>query len=152
MIIDALKVRFLEDVIVEVTFQDGRIIRYDMSKMFSKYPQLEELRRNRKLFESGYLDPGGYAIIWNDDLDFSAMSIYECGELVGYTETTINQQIGVLLIKTREKLGITQIELSRLSHIDQGDISKIERGLGNPTISKINKLFKAMGKDIKISL
>ena len=152
MIIDALKVRFLEDVIVEVTFQDGKIIRYDMSKMFSKYPQLEELRRNRKLFESGYLDPGGYAIIWNDDLDFSAMSIYECGELVGYTETTINQQIGVLLIKTREKLGITQIELSRLSHIDQGDISKIERGLGNPTISKINKLFKAMGKDIKISL
>ncbi|MBO4682470.1 MAG: DUF2442 domain-containing protein [Bacilli bacterium] len=152
MIIDAIKVRFLEDVVVELTFQDGKIVRYDMSKMFSKYPQLEELRRNRKLFENGYLDPGGYAIIWNDDLDFSAMSIYECGELVGYAETTINQQIGVLLTKTREELKITQIELSRLSHIDQGDISKIERGLGNPTISKINKLFKAMGKDIKVSL
>jgi len=152
MFIDAIKVKFLEDVSVEVTFQDGKIIRYDLAKMFSKYPQLEELRNNRKLFESGRLDNGGYAIIWNDNLDFSTMSIYECGELVGHEETTINQQIGVLITKTREELGITQIELARLSHIDQGDISKIERGLGNPTISKINKLFQSMGKEIKLSL
>ena len=42
----ATKVRFLEDVVREVTFQDGKIIRYDMSQTFDKYPQLEELRRN----------------------------------------------------------------------------------------------------------
>ena len=148
----ATKVRFLEDVTVELIYQDGKIIRYDMSKMFSKYPQLEELRRNRKLFESGYLDPGGYGVVWNDELDFDATGIYEDGIVVGQVKTTINQQIGMLLMKTREELNITQTELAKKTHIDQGDISKIEKGIGNPTIAKIDKLFKALGKDIYLAL
>ena len=152
MFINAINVRFLEEVIVEMTFQDGKVIRYDMSKMFSKYPQLKELENNRPLFESGHLDSGGYAVIWNDELDFSAMSIYECGEVVGEVETSINQKIGILLIKTRDELGITQKELAKLSNIDQGDISKIERGYGNPTLAKINKLFNALGKNINLSI
>lgn len=152
MIICATKVRFLEDVVVEMTFQDGKIVRYDMARMFDKYPQLQELKTNRALFEQGRLDPGGYGVIWNDELDFSAMSVYECGEVVGQEAISINQQIGVLLLTTREALGITQTELARKSRIDQGDISKIERGLGNPTLSKISKLFHALGKEIALSI
>ena len=146
----ATKVKFLEDVTVELTYQDGKVIRYDMSQMFSKYPQLEELRRNRKLFESGYLDPGGYGVVWNDELDFDATGIYEDGIVVGQVKTTINQQIGMLLMKTREELNITQTELAKKTHIDQGDISKIEKGLGNPTIAKIVRLFEALGKDVSL--
>lgn len=148
----ATKVRFLEDVTLEMTFQDGKIVRYDMSQMFSKYPQLEELRINRSLFENGHLDVGGYAVVWNDDLDFDATSIYEDGVVIGQEETTINQKIGVLLTKAREEMNITQTELSKMSHIDQGDISKIEKGIGNPTIAKINKLFKALGKTISMTI
>ena len=91
----ALKVEFLEDVTLQMTFQDGKVVRYDMSQMFEKYPQLEELRRNRKLFESGHLDLTGFAVIWNDELDFDATSIYDDGEVVGCVETTLNQQIGL---------------------------------------------------------
>ncbi len=152
MHICATKLRFLDDVVLELTYQDGKIIRYDMSAMFSKYPQLMELRDNRELFISGHLDPGGYGVIWNDELDFDASSIYEDGEVVGYEETTINQQIGTLLLKTREEMNVTQTELSKMSHIDQGDISKIEKGIGNPTIAKINKLFKALGRNISLTL
>lgn len=152
MFMNATKVRFLEDVTLELTFQDGKVIRYNMARLFSKYPQLEELRRNRKLFLSGHLDVGGYGVIWNDELDIDATSVYECGEVVGHEDTTINQQIGVLLATTREGQGLTQVELSKLSHVDQGDISKIEKGLGNPTIAKINKLFKALGKSISFTL
>ena len=148
----ALKVDFLEDVTLQVTYQDGKIIKYDMSQMFKKYPQLEELRKNRRLFESGHLDLTGFAIIWNDELDFDATSIYDDGEVVGHVETTFNQQIGFLLAKTRDEMNVTQTELSRKSHIDQGDISKIERGIGNPTIGKISKLFKALGRSISLTL
>lgn len=148
----ATKVKFLDDVLIEMTFQDGKIIQYDMSQMFGKYPQLEELRKDRTLFEGGHLDPGGYSVIWNDELDFDASSIYEDGIVVGREEISVNQQIGVLLAKTREELNITQVELSKLSHIDQGDISKIEKGIGNPTIAKINKLFKSLGKNISLTL
>ena len=148
----ATNVKFLKDVTVEVTYQDGKVVQYDMSQMFKKYPQLEELRINRKLFESGHLDVGGYGIVWNDELDFDATSIYEDGVVVGEVETTINQQIGVLLSKTREELNMTQTELSKKSNIDQGDISKIEKGIGNPTIAKLNKIFKALGKSISLTV
>ena len=144
----ATKVKFLEDVTLELTFQDGKIVRYDMSNMFSKYPQLKELRRNRELFESGYLDIDGCAVIWNDELDFDATSIYFDGVVVGQEDIPLNQKLGFLLYKTREELDVTQMDLARKSHIDQGDISKIERGIGNPTLAKINKLFAALNKKI----
>lgn len=148
----ATSVNFLDDVVLEMTFQDGKVVRFDMSTMFLKFPQLEELRRNRKLFESGHLDPGGFGVIWNDELDFEATSIYDDGEVVGEVETSINQQIGVLLMKTRKEKNVTQCELARLTNIDQGDISKIERGVGNPTIGKLKKLFSALGKTISFTL
>ena len=152
MHIMALSVKFLEDVTLETTFQDGKVIRYDMSKMFDKYPQLEELRTNRALFESGHLDLTGFAVVWNDELDFDATSIYDDGELVDIIETPLNQQIGFLLAKTRDDMNVTQVELSKISHIDQGDISKIERGIGNPTLAKIYKLFKALGKSVSLKI
>lgn len=104
------------------------------------------------MFENGRLDPGGYGVVWNDDLVFDATSIYEDGIVVGQEEISINQQIGVLLAKTRNEMGVTQTKLAKLAHMDQGDISKIEKGLGNPTIAKINKLFKALGKDVRLDL
>lgn len=152
MHIRAVAVTFLKDVTLEVTYIDGKVIRYDMSLMFDKYPQLKELRRDRKLFESGHLDLTGFGIIWNDELDYDVTSIYDDGEVVEVVETSLNQQIGFLLAKTRDEMNITQSELSKKAHIDQGDISKIERGVGNPTIAKINKLFKALGKSVSLTL
>ena len=146
----AIDLKLLEDVILEMTFQDGKVIRYDMSQMFSKYPQFEELRNNRELFLSGHLDVGGYAVVWNNKLDFDSTSIYYDGEVVGQVETPLALQIGFLLAKTRDEMNVTQVELSKKAHIDQGDISKIERGIGNPTLTKINKLFKALGKSLSL--
>ena len=150
MTIYAVDVRFLDDVKLEMTFQDGKVVRYDMSKMFNKYPQLVKLREDRELFINGKLDPGGFGIIWDDELDFDAMSIYEDGEIVGKIKPTLNQAIGVQIAKAREKRGITQVDLSKMSHIDQADISKLEKGQGNPTISKISKILDALDCDLEI--
>lgn len=152
MTISAVDVKFLDDVKLQMTFQDGKVVQYDMSKMFNKYPQLSKLRDNRSLFERGKLDPGGFGIIWNDDLDFDAMSIYEGGEVVGQIRPTFNQAIGVCITKAREEKGLTQTDLAKLSKIDQGDISKLEKGQGNPTIAKITKLLDALDCDIDIVL
>ena len=152
MFYHANKVKFLEGVVVELTFQDGKIIQYDLSQLFSKYPQFKELLSNRALFENGKLDPGGYGVIWNDQLDIDSTAIYYDGVLVGQIDVPMNQSLGVLLAETRESLGITQTELSNMSQIDQGDISRIERGIGNPTIAKIERLFNALGKRISIKI
>ena len=149
MFISATNLIFLDGVKLELTFQDGKIIRFDLSSLFDKISSLKELQ-NRELFLSGYLDKGGYGIIWTDEVDIDTMTIYEDGEVVGYAPTTLNQKIGILLMKTREEKGITQMQLAKLSHIDQGDISKLEKGIGNPTLAKINKLFDALGKGIDV--
>ena len=144
----AIKIQYLDDVKFEMTFQDGKVIRFDMSTMFDDFPQLIELRRNRELFLSGKLDYGGDAIVWNDELDFSPASVYESGELVGEVEVTLNQRIGALLNVAREEAGIYQTDLAKKTKIDQGDISRIENGKGNPTIKTLQTLFKAVGKEI----
>ena len=151
MFVQAIYLKFCEGVTVEVAYIDGSIVRFDLSTMFSKYPQLKALE-DRKLFESGHLDVGGYGIIWNDELDFDATSIYESGEVIGRYEVDIKRRIGFLLEKAREEVNLTQAELSKTSRIDQGDISRIERGIGNPTLEKIDKLFKAMGKRLSLAL
>ena len=76
----AIKLEYREGTTLELTFQDGKVKRYDMSALFSKYPQLEALK-NRTLFSSGKL-LGSYGIVWNDDLDIEAETIYEDGETV----------------------------------------------------------------------
>ena len=81
----ALSIRFLEGMVVEVTFQDGTIRILDMEKLIPMVPVYEELR-DRKLFTSGYLDLGGYAIIWNDRIDTSIDGVYDYGEVVGKTQ------------------------------------------------------------------
>lgn len=151
MFIEALKIEFGEGTVLDAFFIDGTIVRYDMAKMFHKYPQLKALQ-NRDLFLSGKLDVGGYGIVWNDELDFDTMSIHEGGEVVGHWEPPLNQWIGFLLTKTRKEQGLTQMELSKRTGIDQGDISKIEKGLGNPTLGKINRLFNALNKKVSFRI
>jgi len=149
MIHTAKTLKFLQGTSLEVTFIDGRVIRYDMAVMFEKYPQLKALT-NRDLFLKGHLDKGGYGIIWNDELDFSTSSIYENGELVRKESPKLNRQIGKILKEGREKKRISQEELARLSKIDQGDISRFEKGQGNPTLKKIAVLFDCL--DIELPL
>ena len=76
----AVKLEFGEGTVLDLTFQDGKVKRYDMAALFEKYPQLLALN-DRELFLSGQLI-GAYGIMWNDDLDIEAETIYEEGDTV----------------------------------------------------------------------
>jgi DNA-binding XRE family transcriptional regulator len=148
----ATKLRFLNDVMIELTFLDGKIIQFDLTKLINKYPQFNKLKEDRKLFESGELFPLGETIYWNDEIDFDVEIAYADGQVVDYVEPSLNQKIAHLLTKAREERDLTQTQLAKLSSIDQGDISRIERGIGNPTLKKIEKLFNALDKKIDIKI
>ncbi|WP_417146597.1 helix-turn-helix domain-containing protein [Paratractidigestivibacter faecalis] len=47
---------------------------------------------------------------------------------------------------------LTQIELSRKSGVPQETISQIERGRANPTMSTLEKLARAMGAKINLTI
>ncbi|BBM52705.1 XRE family transcriptional regulator [Leptotrichia trevisanii] len=55
------------------------------------------------------------------------------------------------IIAARKDKNITQKELSDLTGITQGDISKIENGNANPSLKILKKLAAAFGKKLVIS-
>ncbi len=61
----AIDLKFKEGTVLELTFQDGKVNRYDMSVFFNKYSQFTVLC-NRELSLAGKLR--GYGIIWNEAL------------------------------------------------------------------------------------
>ena len=54
------------------------------------------------------------------------------------------------IIDARVNSGMSQQELSKKTGIAQGDISKIERGNGNPSVKTLQRLAAGMGKKLKI--
>ena len=54
------------------------------------------------------------------------------------------------IIDARKRSGLTQKELSDRSGIAQADISRIERGVGNPSLRTIKRLASSMGMTVKL--
>lgn len=146
----AVKLDFKEGTVLELTFQNGEVKSYDMAKLFPKYPQLEALR-DRELFLSGKL-MGSYGIIWNDDLDIEAETIFEDGLTVRTEEMPTNIMVAFAVSSARAQAGMSQTELSAATGIDQSDISKIERGVANPSVSTLSRIADALGARLSVSI
>ena len=58
--------------------------------------------------------------------------------------------MGYNLTVARESAEITQKELAKKTGIDQANISKIERGIANPSLSTLKRLAHGMGMQLKI--
>ena len=149
---DATKVCFKEKTIVEITYRDGNVIQFDIRSLYDKYPQFKVLEEDQQLFYSGQLDPGGYGVVWNDELDLSMSGVYRIGKVVDKVETSLNNKIAAALCEARDYKLMTQTDLAKKSGLDQGDICKIERGQGNPTLKKISKLFDALDVELIIKI
>lgn len=53
------------------------------------------------------------------------------------------------LMKTRRRqLGITQLDLSEMAEVGIATVKDIERGVGNPSLSTINKILEILGVEI----
>ena len=146
----AIDLKLLEGTSLEVSFQDGIVKRYDMSVLFSKYPQLKQLE-DRSLFLSGKM-MGAYGIVWSDELDIETETIYEDGETVRHEKPIVHQESAHAVAAARAIAGISQKQLAELSGIDQSDISKIERGIANPSVATLDRIAKALGGRLAISI
>ena len=73
----AITLDFKDNTVLQLTFEDGITKQYDMSCLFEKYPQLQALT-DRTLFLSGKLQ-GPYGVVWNDELDIEAETVYSDG-------------------------------------------------------------------------
>ena len=99
----ATKLEFLKGTSLELTFQDGKVIQYDLSQLFDKYPNLKALK-NRKLFVSGKMT--AYGIRWNDELDLEAETVYENGKLVRTKQIFAIEKMAIVIKNARQKAGL----------------------------------------------
>ena len=58
--------------------------------------------------------------------------------------------IAMQVIELREQHGLTQAELAVRCGIDQGDISRIERGATSPTARTLQRIAEALGADLRL--
>ena len=144
----AERIEYKEGTTLEVTFQDGLVKSYDIKRLFKKYPQMEILT-DRNLFTSGKLT-GAYGIIWNDELDLEAETIYQEGKTVRREKVSLAKKVGCEIAAARSRLGMTQLDLAKATGIDQSDLSKLEKGALNPSLNTLERIGKALGVEISI--
>lgn len=145
-----VSVKPMKNFVLLVGFQNGIEKTYDMRTLYPIFPQFEIFENDVNLFNQVQVDMGGYGISWNDDLDLDAEDIWEDGIEVGKKEVDIVALLAENLIKARDSVGMTQKQLAEVTGIYQADISKIERGLANPSVSTLKRLADGMGLKLKI--
>ena len=149
--IKAIKMMFREKTLLDVYYSDGTVKRLDVQALADRYPQFEILK-DRTLFEKGKL-LGWSAIYWNEELDLDTELVYEEGTDVSDEYDDIEAMvIGFQIKEKRLEQNLTQEELANRVGIDQSDLSKIEKGLLNPTIKMVNRIAKGLNSNLSISL
>lgn len=146
-----ISVRPMENCILLVEFMNGIEKTYDIKSLYSALPQFKAFEADDDLFKSVTVDVGGYGISWNDDLDLDAEDIWEDGIEVGKKKIDIVAELAENLMKARETANITQKQLAQATGIHQADISKIERGLANPSLLTLKRLAKGMGMELHLT-
>lgn len=140
-----------ENMTISALFWNGIEKVYDMKKLYPLFPQFKIFESDDSLFNNVSVDPGGYGISWNDDLDLDSEDIWEDGVQTGNVrEMDIQTILAESIVNARDYRGMTQKQLSEATGIYQSDISKIERGIANPSLSTLKRLADGMGMNLKI--
>lgn len=69
----------------------------------------------------------------------------------GYDDLEANYTLIETLIRARNEEGITQAELAKRTGIAQSELSKIETGEANPSLKRINRIAKGLGRKVQIT-
>lgn len=90
-------------------------------------------------------------ISWTEELDLDVETIWEDGILIEVQKKPeFSRLLAHRLLMARERANITQKELAEKTGIYQADISKLERGLGNPSIATLKRLADGLEMDLQI--
>jgi hypothetical protein len=75
------EVKPLDNMVLSVLFENNIAKQYDVKPLLNKYPAFADLK-NKHLFNLVTVGPGGYGVIWNDQIDLSEYEIWKNGKTV----------------------------------------------------------------------
>ena len=76
-------VKPLENYILEIVFDDGKEVLYDMNDDIDTLPGYDDLKSVPYLFKQVALDESRTWVYWTDDIDLPSDMLYEYGKVVG---------------------------------------------------------------------
>ena len=76
--------------------------------------------------------------------------VYEAAASEFVAEVNERAELGAALATARKARSLTQPALSELTGIQQAEISRIERGIGNPTATTLFRLAEALGQSLTL--
>ena len=145
----SIKLVLKEGTTFDLYFLDGVVKRYDILLLADKFPQLNILK-NRELFLKGKL-LGWSGVYWDDDLDIECDTVYEEGRDVSSEYDDIeNVVLGYKIRELRRNADLSQVELATKAGIDQSDLSKIEKGIANPSVKQISRILSVLNQKLSI--
>ena len=68
-----------------------------------------------------------------------------------HERTRLDFALTELLISSRMEQDLTQKELAERSGVRQSNISRIEQGQAIPSLMTLNKIARALGKEVRVS-
>lgn len=145
-----LRVSFLEGTKLRILYDD-EVAKVHDAKEWIKFNPIFKKLLNRSFFIKGRIEYGD-AVIWSDEIDIDLDALYDSGNKVSLVDEDIPFIVGYKIKKARLKKGLSQIELAKISKIDQGDISKIENGHWNISIVSLSKIANALDLNLEINL
>ncbi|EPR75474.1 hypothetical protein ADILRU_2017 [Leifsonia rubra CMS 76R] len=83
---------------------------------------------------------------WSDD----TRRVSETASSEFVAEVNERAALGAVLASARKAKSLTQPALSALTGIQQAEISRIERGVGNPTATTLLRLAEALGQKVTL--
>lgn len=147
----AIKLIIKEGTTFDLYFLNGIVKRYDILSLADKFSQLNALK-DRKLFEKAHL-LGWSVVVWNDELDVSSETVYEEGNDVTSEYNDIESVVfGYKIKEKRIQMRLSQQELAEKVGIDQSDLSKIEKGISNPSLKMITRLAEGLNLKASVTL
>ena len=126
--------------------EDPRL--YDVAPLMHKWPAFSQLT-DTTLFNSVKVDPGGYGISWNEEIDLSADEIYHNGHALKIVVKE-TQRVVEDVKKARIAACVSQSQLGQAAGLKQPVIARLESGAAIPRLDTLLKLLAPLGKTLRV--
>lgn len=133
-------------------FYSGDVRKYDMSEAITMDIDGFGILKDSKEFNGISVSNNGNSVSWKCGLSLDAMTIFQDGQRVDFYYPKPKYTFARLFSYYRLFNKVTQKKVEELTGITQSDVSKYERGEGNPSLDTLSRLAESVGKAVDIRL
>lgn len=83
---------------------------------------------------------------WSDDV----LRVHDAAAQEFSAEVAARRSLGAAVARARKASGLTQLQLASAASVQQAEVSRIERGHANPTVSTLARIARATASRLEL--